>query len=181
MTAREGREFYAEAYGHSSGTVFLYGSGVEQKHNIAETSGTTAGSGKNGSSHTGRNYLSQGNAAGSPASDIRKTAPPFSEFLREVSRQASLFQGDCFSKIFRETAQQCLKDSALHKKDLEAFSQLGEYLGWMDITLQKNTITLYQEQLKQEIQYLERELPGRKKMCQSLGVIAGIFLSILCL
>ena len=110
-----------------------------------------------------------------------KTAPPFSEFLREVSRQASLFQGDCFSKIFRETAQQCLKDSALHKKDLEAFSQLGEYLGWMDITLQKNTITLYQEQLKQEIQYLERELPGRKKMCQSLGVIAGIFLSILCL
>lgn len=110
-----------------------------------------------------------------------KTAPPFSEFLREVSRQASLFQGDCFSKIFRETAQQCLKDSALHKKDLEAFSQLGEYLGWMDITLQNNTITLYQEQLKQEIQYLERELPGRKKMCQSLGVIAGIFLSILCL
>ena len=98
----------------------------------------------------------------------KKQHRPFSEFLREVSRQASLFQGDCFSKIFRETAQQCLKDSALHKKDLEAFSQLGEYLGWMDITLQKNTITLYQEQLKQEIQYLERELPGRKKMCRAL-------------
>ena len=172
MTAREGREFYAEAYGHSSGTVFLYGSGVEQKHNIAETSGTTAGSGKNGSSHTGRNYLSQGNAAGSPASDIRKN----SAALFGISKRSV-----CFSKIFRETAQQCLKDSALHKKDLEAFAQLGEYLGWMDITLQKNTITLYQEQLKQEIQYLERELPGRKKMCQSLGVIAGIFLSILCL
>lgn len=111
----------------------------------------------------------------------QKTVPPFDEFLQEVSRQASLFQGECFSKIFKETAQHCLGNSALKRKDLEVFVQLGEYLGWMDITLQKNTIALYLEQLKQEIQSLEKELPGRKKMCQSLGVMAGIFLTILCL
>lgn len=111
----------------------------------------------------------------------QKAVPPFDEFLQEVSRQASLFQGECFSKIFRETAQRCLENSALKRKDLEVFVQLGEYLGWMDITLQKNTIALYLEQLKQEIQSLEKELPGRKKMYQSLGAMAGIFLTILCL
>ena len=110
-----------------------------------------------------------------------KVQEPLCSFLKETAEMAQKYQGERFACIFRENAEKYLKNSELTQKDFEEFVQLGEYLGWMDITLQKNTITLYQEQLKQEIQYLERELPGRKKMCQSLGVIAGIFLSILCL
>ena len=111
----------------------------------------------------------------------RKAASPFDVFLREVAQQASLYQGECFSGIFRKQAEECLKNSNLTANELETFMQLGEYLGWLDIEMQRNTMALYLEQLKQDIGNLSRELPARKKICRSLGVMAGIFLAIILL
>lgn len=111
----------------------------------------------------------------------RKAASPFDVFLREVAQQASLYQGECFSGIFRKHAEECLKNSNLTAKELETFMQLGEYLGWLDIEMQRNTMALYLEQLKQDIGNLSRELPVKKKLCRSLGVMAGIFLAIILL
>lgn len=63
--------------------------------------------------------------------------------------------------------------------DLKSFSQLGEYLGYMDITMQKNTTALYLEELKNEIQQISEEMPVKKKMYQSMGLLGGAFLAIM--
>lgn len=110
-----------------------------------------------------------------------KLQEPFSGFLEEVSKAAGAYQGACFQEIFRERTETYLGQCALVRKDLEEFAQLGEYLGYLDIALQKNTVSLYLEQLKKEMEDLQRELPTKQKLYQSLGTLGGIFLSVLLL
>ena len=93
-----------------------------------------------------------------------KTRSPLSEFLRE---------------IFSQSAEKYLKESSLTKNDLEEFIRLGEDLGYMDITMQENTIHLYLEALKGEIARTEKEAPAKKKMYQALGLMTGIFLAVM--
>ena len=52
-------------------------------------------------------------------------------------------------------------------------------MGYMDITMQENTINLYLEELKGEIIRTEKEAPARKKMYQALGLMAGMFLAVM--
>ena len=89
---------------------------------------------------------------------------PLAGFLKEVSEAAGQYQGACFQEIFREKAKTYLSGTALCPKDLEEFLQLGAYLGYLDITMQKNTITLYLEQLKREMENLQREMPAKQKL-----------------
>lgn len=107
-----------------------------------------------------------------------KTREPFGELLKEVSGRAAGYEGERFSDIFSQTAEKYLKNSQMTEEDKADFSRLGEYLGYMDITMQKNTAALYLEELKNEIQEISQELPGKKKMYQSLGILGGIFLTI---
>ena len=67
------------------------------------------------------------------------------------------------------------------QKDFEEFVQLGEYLGYLDTDMQKNTTQWYLQQLKTEIDILAGEIPVKKKLYRSLGVLSGIFLAILLL
>ena len=93
---------------------------------------------------------------------------PLAGFLKEVSEAAGQYQGACFQEIFREKAKTYLSGTALCPKDLEEFLQLGAYLGYLDITMQKNTITLYLEQLKREMENLQREMPAKQKLYRSM-------------
>ena len=97
-----------------------------------------------------------------------KVRPPLSQFLREVSKAAKEYQGERFSRIFALKAREYLKDTSLR-----------EDLGYMDITMQENTINLYLEELKGEISQTRQEAPARKKLYQALGLMAGMFLAIL--
>ena len=108
-----------------------------------------------------------------------KVRPPLSKFLREVSKAAKEYQGERFSRIFSLKAQEYLKDTSLTKGDLEELARLGEDLGYMDITMQENTINLYLEELKGEIRRTQQEAPARKKLYQALGLMTGMFLAIL--
>lgn len=108
-----------------------------------------------------------------------KVREPFSGFLKEVSGTASLYQGERFSCIFREKVQEYLKNSGMDKKDLEEFAQLGEYLGYLDISVQKNTMALYLEELKHEREEAVRELPIKARLYQSMGLLGGMFLAVI--
>lgn len=110
-----------------------------------------------------------------------KVQKPLCDFLKETSMMAQKYQGERFACIFKENAMRYLKDSDLTQKELEEFVQLGEYLGYLDTDMQKNTSQWYLQQLKTEIDILAGEIPVKKKLYQSLGVLSGIFLAILLL
>ena len=110
-----------------------------------------------------------------------KVAAPLSEFLKEVSREAGTCQGVRFSQIFAGRAQTFFKDSGMTRQDTESFAQLGEYLGYMDVTMQQNTIQLYLKELELQIQQAQKEEPVKTKLYRSMGTMGGIFLAVMLL
>lgn len=55
---------------------------------------------------------------------------------------------------------------------------MGQYLGYLDITQQENAMALFQQELERKIQAVQAEIPVKKRLYQSLGVLGGIFLAI---
>lgn len=110
-----------------------------------------------------------------------KVAAPLSEFLKEVSREAGNCQGVRFSQIFAGRAQTFFKDSGMTRQDTESFAQLGEYLGYMDVTMQQNTIQLYLKELELQILQAQKEEPVKTKLYRSMGTMGGIFLAVMLL
>lgn len=108
-----------------------------------------------------------------------KIKEPFCGFLREAAQEADRYGGERFSDIFSEKAKSCLKDSQMTKEDLEDFARLGECLGYLDVNMQKNTVELYLELLKKEITQISEEMPVKKKLYQSMGLLGGVFLAVL--
>lgn len=108
-----------------------------------------------------------------------KVQEPLGVFFKETATMAKKYPGEPFAHIFKINAEKYLRDIDITQKDFEEFVQLGEYLGYLDIDMQKNTSQWYLQQLKIEMKNLAEEIPVKKKLYQSLGVLSGIFLAIL--
>ena len=67
------------------------------------------------------------------------------------------------------------------RQDTESFAQLGEYLGYMDVTMQQNTIQLYLKELELQILQAQKEEPVKTKLYRSMGAMGGIFLAVMLL
>ena len=93
--------------------------------------------------------------------------------------RADAFDGVRFSDLFETEIKEQLKGTALTKEDKEEFARFGESLGYLDVEMQKNAMKLYLKELEQKIEYLQKEIPQKRKLYQSLGVMGGIFLLIL--
>ena len=107
-----------------------------------------------------------------------RLTPPFSDFLRNVAERADAYDGILFADIFMQEAETAFGDSALTKEDKEELRQLGQYLGYLDISQQENAMALFQQELERKIQAVQAEIPVKKRHYQSLGVLGGIFLAI---
>ena len=71
-----------------------------------------------------------------------------------------------------------LKDTKLTKEDRERFSEMGRNLGYLDKDMQLHNLEAYGRELDMTIEEVTKGLPVRKKLCQSLGIMGGLFLAI---
>ena len=118
-----------------------------------------------------------------PSLDIYK------EFINK-SRPIPKYEKDYPTELLKELKEPHVKgwvhwyftfydNAALTKEDKEEFARFGESLGYLDVEMQKNAMKLYLKELEQKIEYLQKEIPQKRKLYQSLGVMGGIFLLIL--
>ncbi len=98
-------------------------------------------------------------------------------FLNVADRTASR-EGESFCDIWKGEVF-LLKNSVLTKSDMQALAALGEHLGFLDRDMQERTILLYLEQLDLQIQQLRDQKQERCRMYSSLGVMGGLFLTVL--
>lgn len=108
-----------------------------------------------------------------------KLKAPLSDFAVCVAEEAKRQQGRPFSEIFSDAVQEILKGTALKETDLEALIDMGKHLGYLDRQMQLRVLDFYGHNLQDSIHTLRQELPSQKKVCQSLGVMGGLFLAIL--
>ena len=101
------------------------------------------------------------------------------EFLRSVSQQLKEKNGKKFASIFRECAMAHLDGLGLKKEEQRLLFSRGDHLGYLDLEMQMKQLTIYEEELSRLMEELRRELPEKKKVCQSMGILGGILLAIL--
>lgn len=109
----------------------------------------------------------------------RKLEEPFGSFLGEVSKGLSSLEGRSFECVYRECAQKYKKLLNVENEEEELFFSLGNRLGYLDLEMQMKELLLYEEELTRRTEELRREIPAKKKMYESLGVLGGILLAVL--
>lgn len=59
------------------------------------------------------------------------------------------------------------------------FFSLGEHLGYLDLEMQMKQLSLYEENLEEEISRLKEEASVKKRLYRSLGILGGLLLAVL--
>jgi stage III sporulation protein AB len=109
----------------------------------------------------------------------RRSSGYFEVFLKNVSGKLSELSGATFFEIWREAVEKDLIDTSMAKKDKCQLIQLGENLGYLDKDMQLNTLDLYLSRLDEEIADLTKTAKEKTYLFRSLGIMAGIFISII--
>ena len=108
-----------------------------------------------------------------------RLTPPFSDFLRNVAERADAYDGILFADILCRRRKPHLETVRLQKEDKEELRQLGQYLGYLDISQQENAMALFQQELERKIQAVQAEIPVKKMtLSESGGCWEEYFLAI---
>lgn len=108
-----------------------------------------------------------------------KSKKPFQEFLENLSVDMKKYSGEAFADLLEQEMNLYLSDSALHKSDLQEFYLTYKNLGYLDKEMQVHLLERYIKEREKEIDRMYQKLPAQKKLFHSLGVLGGLFLSII--
>lgn len=111
----------------------------------------------------------------------RRHAGNFHTFFKQVSTKLNELSGQTFSEIWKAAAEKELGCTSLTKKDKLHLIQFGENLGYLDKDMQMNTIDLYLSQLEGEIEEISKSVKEKSYLYNTLGIMAGIFITIIML
>lgn len=109
----------------------------------------------------------------------RRHSGRFQAFFAYVSEKLNELSGHTFSEIWKTAAEKELMNTSLAKKDKLHLVQFGENLGYLDKDMQMNTIDLYISQLEEEMKELTRTVKEKSYLYNTLGIMAGIFITII--
>lgn len=109
----------------------------------------------------------------------RRTGGVFGEWMLFLARQLEGRAGLTFFQLWTDSIDCCLEKSKLKKKDRELLKETGMQMGYLDEKMQIGTIDLYLEQLELVIQRTRAETETKRRLCNCLGVMGGIFLVII--
>jgi stage III sporulation protein AB len=105
----------------------------------------------------------------------------FEPFFSDVSTKLHDLSGLTFPDIWKEAVEKRLTNTSLTKKDKMHLNQFGENLGYLDKEMQLNTLDLFISQLEDEINEASKTAKDKAYLYNSLGIMLGIFVSIIML
>lgn len=111
----------------------------------------------------------------------RRNEGKFKSFFTKISDALQELSGQTFLDIWKNAVEHELIDVSLNKKDKEQLIHFGESLGYLDKEMQLNTFDAYMIQLEEEIGELTKTVKEKSYLYNSLGIMAGIFISIILL
>lgn len=106
---------------------------------------------------------------------------PYKEWLLAMAGQMEERGGRTFAKIWEEQTRKYLKDSGLTGEAVERLACFGSQLGAADVKLQVEALNLYQEEIGLAMEEMQKEMRMKIRLCHCLGVMSGIFVTILLL
>ena len=108
-----------------------------------------------------------------------KVKEPYGLFLAQVSERLLERAGSSFSEIWFCAVEEKLRVTKLTREELEELKDFGNSLGYLGGHAQEGAIDLYLEQLQERMQEVREGMAAKQKLCGCLGVMSGIFITIL--
>ena len=103
----------------------------------------------------------------------------YRDFFLLTAREMQRQKGESFGEIFRKCAEECLVAEELTGEEREKLYSLGRCLGYLGMDMQLKQLEMLERELEYSLGELQKELPEKKKLCRSLGMLLGIFLAVL--
>lgn len=103
----------------------------------------------------------------------------YREFLLETAKRMEQAKGQSFDEIYRSSVADMLPGQSISREEQELVLSLGQKLGYLDREMQLGQLEEFEEELAFVLERLKRELPQKKKLCRSLGILGGILLGVL--
>ncbi len=104
---------------------------------------------------------------------------PFSVCLKEMSRKLEKRDSGDFCTVWSEMSEILLKEAGFEKKDREILDTLGSSLGYLDLTMQTETLNLAILQADEAIKHAKEQFAEKGKLYQTMGVTVGALLVLL--
>ena len=104
---------------------------------------------------------------------------PFQEFLQELAEKLGKKEIKGFEEIWKEQVDSLLKEDGFQKEDRYLFQMVGNGLGYLDLNMQIENLNLAMLQTEEALKIAKEVQKVRGKLYQTLGVTAGMFLTLL--
>lgn len=109
----------------------------------------------------------------------RKSEGPLGKLFEGAKERAGQQLGEPFYVIWKEEVEKRKKDMLLSEREIQELTGFGEHLGYLDLEMQEHTIALYLEQLDMSIEFYREHEREQSRLYTSLGIMGGLFLSII--
>lgn len=106
---------------------------------------------------------------------------PFGSAFSEIGRNVTLQQEESFDSVWKQYLKKALSESRLSRRQKESILRLPESLQLCDRQGQAKALQRQIEEMDKMIRPLEEEARNKNKVIMSLGIAAGVFLTILLL
>lgn len=105
----------------------------------------------------------------------QKTREPFQTWLLDLCNRLNEKRAGMFWNMWCDSIEENLKGSKLKEEDLKELKNIGKNLEYIE------SLDLFIEQMEYGIKNTRESYRTKRKLCQSLGIMGGIFLVILLL
>ena len=103
---------------------------------------------------------------------------PFKEFLKETGKRLEKKESG-FDEIWEETSAKILTAEGIKREDGQLLDLLKNSLGYLDLTLQTETLNLAILQTEDSIKKAKEQQERKGKLYQTMGVTVGALLVLL--
>lgn len=107
------------------------------------------------------------------------TKEPFSMCLKEMAEKLEKRDSGGFCKIWSEMSEKLLKETRMEKSHSVILETLGNSLGYLDLTMQTETLNLAILQAEDAIKNAKEQLEAKGKLYRTMGVTVGALLTLL--
>lgn len=108
----------------------------------------------------------------------KKIRSPYNDWFASMADELSKKRFVTFYDTWSHQIELHLKKGYLKEQEIEQLKTLGTTMGFLDETMQLASLDLYMEELDYSAHKVKEEITVKKKLYNCLGVLGGIFVSI---
>ncbi|MDO4260465.1 MAG: stage III sporulation protein AB [Eubacteriales bacterium] len=106
---------------------------------------------------------------------------PFSDFFRETARELESRSGATASGIWERNVRRIRGRLRLSAGELKELEELGSMLGYLDVTMQLETLRYYERRLEAALAQAKETADSRRRLYRYLGALGGAAIVLLLL